>query len=68
MSVFKVSLPSQSQLVVDAERVFLAFVIVFVGIWVKTPHPFTEAAIWASCAGAGAAVAGLVKSTLTTLL
>lgn len=65
--MLKISLPTKKQLVSDLERTLFLGISVFLAVWIKTPHPLSEAGILGGLTAAGAAIYSLVKSTLSTL-
>lgn len=65
--VIQVSKPTRQQVIHSLERVLLVFVVSSVGYWVKTPNPYSKAALL------GATLAGITAcyqaaiSLVTTL-
>jgi len=67
MAVFKVSAPTQSQVIKSVERVVAVFVVAALGFWVATPNPFSRASVIGAWFAGVTAAYQLVVSTVTTL-
>jgi len=65
--VFKVGLPTQTQVVKSVERVVAVFVVAALGFWVATPNPFSRASVIAAWFAGVTAVYQLIVSTVTIL-
>ena len=67
MAVFKVSAPTQDQVIKGVERVVTVFVVAAFGAWIAFPNKFTKAAGVAAIFAGVTAVYQLVESTLTVI-
>lgn len=65
--MFKLSMPTQNQVVKGAERVVTVFVVAALGAWIAFPNKFSKAAGVAAIFAGATAVYQLVESTLTVL-
>lgn len=63
----KVSLPTKEQVIHSIERVALVFVTVTLGVWIKSPMPFSKDAAWGAALAGSAAVYQAVLSLFTSL-
>jgi hypothetical protein len=67
MTIFNISKPTKAQVVHSIERVILVFIAVTIPVWVKTPDPFSKAAIVGAVSAGAVAVYQAIVSTTTSL-
>ena len=67
MATFKVSKPTNQQIVHDVERVVGVFLVAAYSTWTLNGHQLNRAAVISATVAGATAVYGLVKSSLTTL-
>lgn len=65
--MFKVSLPTKSQLIHTAELAVVSFLGSAIAVWIRQPNPFSKAAVIVAITTGVGALAGLAKGVLTTL-
>jgi hypothetical protein len=64
---FNLSLPTKQQVLHGLERVAFIFVTITAGVWLKSPDPFSKAAIIGATFAGGTAVYQAILSLFTSL-
>jgi len=67
MNIFKLSTPTQAQIIHSIERVVGVFVVTAITVWSTSGSQFNKAALWAAGVAGATAAYQVLSSIFTTL-